>query len=307
MFIYREKAELKEFNHKEWSGKTDGQPWMHRFLISWLKIFNLQSLYFFMSLVIPFYMIFNRKGYLSIYRYFRERHKYGITKSFINVYKNHYTFGKVILDRFAVFAGKKFSIEFTNLELFKNLCNSPKGVMILSSHVGNYELAGYSLSPENKKFYAVGYLGENETILKNKIASLERNGIYMIPVKRDMSHLFLLNDAIKSGDIVSIPADRLFGSPKFIWSTLLGKRAKFPMGPFKIAVQKDIPAIAIFVMKEGTTKYRVIVEDLTIESDSLNRNEALSSLADNFAKKLEKILVKYPEQWFNYYEFWEGE
>ena len=97
--------------HNEWSGKTDGQPWMQRSLIAMFRVLPLWLLYGVMALVIPFYMIFNRKGYQAIYVFFRKRIGYGPLKSFGNVYLNHFRFGQVILDRFGAFAGKKYQFE----------------------------------------------------------------------------------------------------------------------------------------------------------------------------------------------------
>ena len=42
--------------HNDWSGKTDGQPWMQRSLIAVMRVLPLWMLYFAMALVVPFYM-----------------------------------------------------------------------------------------------------------------------------------------------------------------------------------------------------------------------------------------------------------
>ena len=89
--------------------------------------------------------LYNHNGYLAIYRYFRNRHGYGRLKAFIYVYINHFRFGQIIIDRFAMYAGKHFEMEIEGQDMFDELDNSDDGFIQLSSHVGNYELAGYSL------------------------------------------------------------------------------------------------------------------------------------------------------------------
>ena len=134
--------------HNEWSGKTDGQPWMQRSLIAMFRVMPLWLPYGMMGLVVPFYMVFHRKGYQSMYQFFRMRMGYGRWKSFWSVYANHFRFGQIILDRFGVYAGKQYRFTNEGQELMDELETHPEGFILLSSHVGNYEIAGYSLKPK---------------------------------------------------------------------------------------------------------------------------------------------------------------
>ena len=276
--------------HNEWSGKTDGQPWMQRSLIAMFRVVPLWLPYGVMALVVPFYMIFNRKGYNAMYRFFRERMNYGRWKSFWKVYANHFRFGQIILDRFGVYAGKKYRFITEGQELMDELETHPEGFVNLSSHVGNYEIAGYSLKPKSKRFNALVYAGETATVMENRQKMLSQNNMSMIPVKEDMSHLFLLNNAIDNGEIVSMPADRIFGSQKAVECQFFGEKARFPMGAFALASKKNVPMLAVFVMKESYKTYHAYVRGI--------KN------AQDFADNLEEIVKRYPTQWFNYFDFW---
>lgn len=287
----------------QWSGKTGGNKWMQKSLIILFKWINIRLLYLIMALVIPFYMIFNRKGYMSIYRYFRHRYSYSPFKSFVNVYLNHFTFGQVILDRFAFYSGKRFNINIIGNEKYEELINGENGFLMLSSHIGNYELAGYHLKAKNKSIYALIYGGETETVMKNRRKMFEGHNINMIPVTSDMSHLFEINNALRDGNIVSMPGDRIFGSTKYLELMFLGETAKFPLGPFAIAAQRDVPILSVFVMKESTNYYTIYVK--RIDSTATNRKERIDFMAKQFVSNLEEVISKYPKQWFNYYNFWE--
>ena len=294
---------MSENNNIKWSGKTGGQKWMQKSLVFLFKWINIRFLYAIMSLVIPFYMLFNRKGYMAIYSYFHDRFSYSPFKSFIYVYLNHYTFGRIILDRFAFYAGKRFNINIIGNENYENLISEENGFIMLSSHIGNYELAGYHLKATQKSIYALIFGGETETVMKNRSKMFDGHNINMIPVKSDMSHLFEINNALREGNIVSMPGDRIFGSSKYVELIFLGKNAKFPIGPFAMAAQREIPIISIFVMKESTYNYTIYVNK--IDSSANNRKERIDSMSGQFINNLEDIVLKYPTQWFNYYNFWE--
>ena len=289
--------------HNEWSGKTDGQPWMQRSLIAMFRVLPLWLLYGVMALVVPFYMLFSRKGYQAMYRFFRDHFGYGPLKSFCKVYANHFRFGQIILDRFGVYAGKKYKFESEGQELMDELETHPEGFLTLSCHIGNYEIAGYFMQPKHKKFNALVYAGETATVMENRQRMLSQNNMKMILVNEDMSHLFLLNSALDEGEIVSMPADRIFGSQKTVECRFFGETARFPLGGFAMAVQKGVPVLAVFVMKEGMKKYHAYVRKIECDREA-NKREQMSQLAQRYAEQLEDIVRRYPTQWFNYFDFW---
>lgn len=239
-----------------------------------------------------------------MYLFFRKRLAFSPLKAFRYVYLNHFSFGQIILDRFAVYAGKKFTFVIDGREQFENLVSRKEGFLQLSSHVGNYELAGYSLVAKEKRFNALVFSGETETVMKNREKVLSRNNIRMIPVEENMLHVFLLNNALNNGEIVSMPGDRIFGSPRYVECPFFGEKAKFPLGPFAIATQRDVRILAVFVMKESVNKYRIFVRNVSAGKDLFSRKEKIAELAETFAVELEKVVRMYPTQWFNYYDFW---
>ena len=292
-----------ELQHNDWSGKTDGLPWMQRSLIVMFRILPLWLVYGMMALVVPFYMIFNKRGFNSTYHFFRERFNCGKWKSFWKVYSNHFRFGQVIMDRFGVYAGKKYHFITEGQELMDELETHPEGFVSLSSHVGNYEIAGYSLKPKSKRFNALVFAGETATVMENRQRLLSQNNMRLILVKEDLSHLFLLNAALDNGEIVSMPSDRIFGSQKNVECMFLGEKAHFPLGTFALAVQKNVAVLAVFVMKEGLRTYHAFVRRITYDENARKR-EQMGQLAQNFANNLEEIVRRYPTQWFNYFDFW---
>lgn len=290
---------------RQWSGRTDGSSRMQSWLIALLRWTDVRVIYFFMTFAIPFYMIFNRKGYKAMKNYFERRGDRGL-KTVWHIFRNHFVFGEVIIDRFAVYAGRKFHFENDGKEAVEECFYKPGGLLMLSSHTGNYELAGCTLTSGNKRVHALVYAGETEAIMKSRDKVLGGHSTDMIPVMSDMSHIFMMNAAIDEGDVVSMPADRLLGSKKSFPCRFMGDDASLPAGPFVFAAQKEIPVFAVFVMKQRATHYHLIVrriDDETTVAETTIRGRA-AKLAKNYAAILEKVVDKYPYQWFNYFDFW---
>ena len=275
---------------------------MIRSLVVLMKVIDRRIIYCFMAIVVPFYMIFHHDSYLATYRFFRQRFHYGRIKSFLKVYANHFRFGQVIIDRYAAYAGKKFRFELDGNERFMELVHGERGFVQLSSHAGNYEMVGYGLTSTAKKINGLFYGGESKVMMDFRRKILAMHNVNLIEVDESMSHIFNMNAAIDRGEIVSMTGDRLFGSSKAIKCMFLGKEASFPMGPFALAVQKEVPMLAVFSMRYKG-RYRVYVRDIE-QDESLPIRARMTDMAKKFASELENVVRMYPTQWFNYYDFW---
>ena len=291
---------------KEWKGRTDGTPWMHRWLIKVMRVLPLRLMYAGVAvMVVPFYMLFRRSGFRAQWQFFRQRMQYGWWRSLWSTYRNHCQFSQVVLDRFYMFAGKRFHLEIDNIELYNHLAAQPEGFVILSSHVGCYEVAGYTLQANDKRFNALVYGGEAEAVLENRRRVMEVNNIHTIVTSDDMSHVFIMSEALANGEIVSIPGDRIYGSPKNVSCRFFDAEARFPLGPFALAAQRSLPALQVSVMKEGYKHYRVHINDITQDIDTtLPIRQRAAIMAQRFADGLEAIVRRYPTQWYNYFDFW---
>ena len=288
---------------EQWAGTTYGNGWMHKCLISMLRHIDVRLLYLFASVfVVPVCLILNpsRK---TAYSYFREIHKYSRSKAAWATYINHCKFAQVVIDKFAMYAGKKFDVTVEGMEHFNALAAGDEGFLHLSSHIGNYEIAGYTLVSERKTINAIVYAHEKASVMENRNNMFTKTNIRMITLKEDMSHLFEIDQAVCNGDIVSFPTDRFMGQTKCVESLFLGKKAKFPQGPFSVATMRGLNVLAVNVMKTGLTGYKIFVTHLHYDKEA-SRKEQLKQLSDAYIAELEKRVREFPTQWYNFFDFW---
>ena len=287
---------------RAWQGKTDGTSWMHNGLVAVMRVVPLRLMYGFIALfVVPFYFLFS-KGRRPMFHFFRKRLGYAPMMAFCWTYRNFRRFSQVILDRFSMYAGRKFEFEIDNYHLYQECAAAEPGFLILSAHVGSYESAGYTLVATKKRYNAIVFSGEAESVMRNRQKMFDETNIRMIPVKEDMSHIFLMNSALDNGESVSIPADRVVEGQRTVTCDFFGSPAEFPLGPFVLAAQRDVAVLTIHVMKEAVKKYHIFIEQIQGQGNTIR--EKAADIARQYVASIETVLRKYPEQWFNYYEFW---
>ncbi len=291
---------------RSWSGKTQGGTFGQKSVLLFFKYGSLRFAYLLLYLVIPFYLIFDKKGVKSMKWYAKNCIHIKPGKLIPFIFQIYHNFGQVFLDRFAVFGNKKnkFYFKFINNQIFESLLKQEKGFMIVSAHVGNFELLSYSFGSIPKTIHPILYGGEAIVFQQLRETIFKGRKIEPIVLDETGSYIFDINSALIQGDIVSMPADRTFGKIKHFEHPFLGHHADFPLGVFQIAATLEIPIISIFVVKEKYKTYQVQVNKVEVSNFSGTKKEHALLLGDAFVKKLEQIIQKNPTQWYNFYPFW---
>lgn len=181
---------------KQWAGNTFGTTTMHRWLVKVLRHSDPRIWYVFNDIfVVPMCMLLS-PGARIAWHYFRRRWHYGWLKAAWMTFYNHVLFAQVVIDKFALYAGKRMHINIVNYDLFQRLASQKAGFVILSAHIGNYEMAGYELVSDKKRFNALVYGQEKATVMEGRQGLFSGNNIRMIPIQSDMSHLFTMEKAL---------------------------------------------------------------------------------------------------------------
>lgn len=288
---------------RKWEGTTYGSAGLHGKLMALLRHVDVRVVYAFSSIfVVPVCLLLNESRRV-IYRYLRDRQGYGRMKAAWQDYRAHCLFSQAVIDKFAMYAGKRFRTVMKGYEHYLELESREPGFIQLSSHIGNYEIAGYTLVAEHKRMNALVFAGEQAHVMEQRNRMLAKDNIRLIPVTPDMSHVFTLSAALLDNEVVSMPADRIFGSEKTVEAQLLGAPARFPLGPFQLAATHCLEVLAVNSMKTGPKEYTIYVTALEYDKTA-TRKERVSQLAAAYSRELDRMLGLYPTQWFNFYDFW---
>jgi predicted LPLAT superfamily acyltransferase len=268
----------------------------------------LRPAYFLLYVVSFYYFIFSHKSNRFIYSYFRSIHNYTACKARRAVYRNYYIFGQILIDKVAIYSGlaEKFTFDLVDE---KHLAAMEKGGFMISAHIGNWEMSGKK-SDRIKKTMNLLMLDEEHRRIKDYLESvMEERNINVIPLKDDLSHLIAIRLALDRGELIAIHGDRFMEGMKTLTAKFMGKEARFPEGPFYLALRMNAPVSFAFAMKEGSRHYHFYATPpKTYELPNGKRisKEDLMPVLLDYIEALEVILKKYPEQWFNYYAFWEA-
>ena len=290
-----------------WKGQTRGGVAGHRFFIFILKTFGIKFTYLFLNFVVLYFVLFSAKSRKPIFYYFHSILGYGRVKSFIYVFKNNYKLGQMLIDKVALLAGysDKFTFKFEGEEFIREMAAKGGGLLI-GAHMGNWEIAGQLLERIDTKIHILMLETEHEKIKMLLDDVMTEKSMNIIPIKEDFSHLFLIKEALQKNEIVAMHGDRYMEDSKTTIKTFLGHKAKFPEGPFYLSVKYKKPVIFVSAVKETDSHYHFFASKPNYqEKSNMTKEELVNNLLEEYITNLELTLKSYPEQWFNYYYFWE--
>lgn len=290
-----------------WKGQSRGTPLGYRIFIFLIKYAGIRSAYFLLYFV-SFYFVFAGSTKTQNF-YFRNIHNQSKWKSFWSRLRNNYRFGQVLIDKVAALSGNasQFTFDFDGEDYLREM---KEGGFMIGAHMGNWEIAGELLKRLDVKVNILMYENERQQIKQLLDDVQSEKTMNIIPLKDDLSHVLAIKQAMERNEIVVIHGDRFVEGAPSLKKIFMAKEAQFPYGPFYLAARFHKPISFAFAFKETATHYHFYATPLKTypRIKNLNdRKEISGMILHDYLGVLEEKVKKYPEQWFNFYEFWEEE
>ncbi len=288
----------------QWQGKSKANTLGYKIFVFLLNNFGIKRAYLLLRFVSAYYFLFHHNSSKPILKFYRNKLGFSRAKSLINLYKNYFVFGQTIIDKVAVLAGAKtnFTYNFDGKNYLDEIVKQGKGGLLLSAHVGNWEGAGQMLEHINAKINIVMYDGEDENIKKYLNSVTGERTFNIILVKQDLSHIFEMRAALARNEIVCMHADRFLPGNKTISAPFFNQNAPFPYGPFLLALRLEVPVAFVYAFKKTWTHYHFYSSPLHFYNKS--NGDTPDTVLKEYVVDLENKVKQYPEQWFNYYDFY---
>ncbi len=231
----------------------------------------------------------------------------------LSCFKHFMSFGHMILDKLSVWNNdiQLDNINFPNKAMLWDKIAEHKGGIIMTAHLGNIEIArALSRFETDIKINAIVFHEQAQnlnTLLEQISPECKLNMIEVTAF--DIKLAIELKEKVDAGEFIVIMGDRTSTTqPKrSTVATFLGKKAKFPQGPFILAGLLQCPIYFMLCLSEKRNRFQIAFEEFekTIDISKTNREAQLAHDAQKYANLLEKYCKEYPLQWFNFFKFWE--
>jgi KDO2-lipid IV(A) lauroyltransferase len=191
--------------------------------------------------------------------------------------------------------------EFEGVENFQRLTAEPGGAIILTAHMGNYDLGAqlFAESSDRKIVMVRAPETDPETRRYEEELHARTAGALKIDFNTRASDLALdLLESLRDGNFVAIQGDRVTPGIASVPATLFGKRTNFPAGPFALAMSARVPIYPLFIFRLGRRRYRLLAGAPFDVVRLRDRDETFRRALEAWTAQLETVLGAAWFQWF---------
>jgi predicted LPLAT superfamily acyltransferase len=219
------------------------------------------------------------------------------------------TFAECALDRFFFLRGRysSFQIEQIGHNHIEELVQKRRGAILLGCHLGSFEaLRAASRHHQVPVSIVADFLSAQK--LNAILSSIGDNTeTRFLDASGDRVSLGLkVREAVDRGELVAILADRA-GLGRFVRVPFLGQEAPFPVGPYLLASLAACPLYFTTSLYTAPNRYELICEPFAdrVHLPRKEREASLRRYVEAYAKRLEFYARRNPDNWFNFFPFWD--
>jgi len=185
-------------------------------------------------------------------------------------------------------------------EKIDRVLSKGKGVIMLASHFGNWELIsayftlrGYDGTVIARRMYFHKYDG-----FINRLRSHMGVGV----IYRDDSPKKILR-VLKKNTMLGILADQDVDSVEGVFVDFFGRPTYTPKAPVALALASGAPIVPCFMIKEKNRHRLVLEEPMELEEKS-DKQETIKFNTQKWSRIVESYIRRYPEQWVWVHRRW---
>ena len=178
-----------------------------------------------------------------------------------------------------------------------------KGVVLVSGHVGSWELSGAYVAARGRPIDAIALHMMNPLSDEFFRRTRERLGMRVL---FDDEAVRRIPRAFKDGHAVGFLSDQ---SGKGLASTFVpffGRPARTPRGAAVFALRGDLPMVFICAIRQPDGRYRAHLERVELVRTG-DRDHDVDATVRRYTEILEKWVRRHPEQYFWQHRRWKGQ
>ena len=221
------------------------------------------------------------------------------------VLRHFYIFGTLLVDRLAILSGlaDRYRFGYHGEDLLREQAGRGKGLVLVTGHVGSWEIMGHMLHRLGTPVTLVMHDVEDPAV-RAALKEVEAGRSFRV-LHTDGSPAAAASilDALADGEIVGMMGDRLLGAHG-VPVRFLGSDAFFPVGPYAIAAASGAPLSHVFAVRTGRRRYDFHASPPRVLAGRGPRKDDVALWAREFAARFEAVVRENPTQWGNFYPFW---
>lgn len=256
----------------------------------------LANLYFIFSiqdkeaLVKNIKTVLKGKGDDKLYRFYAKNVFINFAKYLVDFFRIS-KLNKSYVNRFIKIEGKEF---------LDDVLKKQKGAILLSSHIGNWELGAAVVSYLGYPTYVIALDHKDKRVNNFFLNQRGERGVQAISIGISLKKCFRI---LKENKILGILGDRDF-SETGIRIKFFGKETLIPKGPAIFSLRTGAPLVPTFMIREKSDNFKLFIEKPINHSPTGNDEKDIEDFVSSYISVIERYIKTYPDQWYVFRSVW---
>lgn len=171
-----------------------------------------------------------------------------------------------------------------------------KGALLVSAHLGNWELGAIVLSMLGYPLNVVAWTHRDKRVNEFFLGQRQSKGVKVIPLGVAIRRVL---SALKNNEAVAFLGDIDYANPEMgVMVKLFGQDTIMPKGPAVFSLKTNCPIVPVFVVREKGDRFKFIIEEAISYKPTDNYEYDVTNLTQILSKRLESHIAQDPGQWF---------
>lgn len=239
---------------------------------------------------------------------FRER-VLGRPAGWRELFRHYHVFASTVLDR-VYFSGGRFDlfdIRFHGLDALDRELAKGRGCVLLGAHLGSFEAVRAMGLLDRQLDIRVLMDEHNAPLIRGLTQALNPTMADTIIQTGGVQAMLQVKECLERGGIVGAMGDRVTTQDQTVTCAFFGRETRFPTGVIRLARVVQAPVVLFFGIYRGGNRYDVRLESFDSEACPPHdrRDVDLTHDVQRYAARLEEVCRLAPDNWFNFYDFWD--
>lgn len=217
-----------------------------------------------------------------------------------------FEYGRAVIDVWRL-RSESFVPEITTFEsdahVLRGVRKDGRGFLLVTGHVGNWEMGAVTLRRHGLTPAVVGQPELDPDVQEMRRALRERLGVESIDIGSSMGTAFKVRKAVEGGRAVALLVDRAYAEDSVV-VPFFGRPTPFLRSSALLARFADCPILPGFFLRNADGTYRNVWGPPLRHDPRCSAEEDAPRIMGKVAAALESVVRRHPEQWFNFYKFW---
>ena len=191
----------------------------------------------------------------------------------------------------------------TDWSILESACARKRGVLLLTPHLGNWELGGALLAQRGIKIVILTQAEPGDGLTELRQASRARWGIETFVVGSNGFDFMEIIKRLQAGENVALLIDRP-PETKAVEVNLFGQPFRASVAAAELARVSGCALLGVVVAREAGGYAARILPEFTYDRAALGNRENRRKLTQQILSAFEPEIRRYPEQWFHFVPVW---